>query len=41
MGKAVIVTVSSDEKAEFALKGGAVATINYRQEDVALKIASL
>lgn len=40
-GARVIVTVSSDEKAEFALKGGAVATINYRQEDVALKIAEL
>jgi NADPH2:quinone reductase len=40
-GARVIVTVSSDEKADFAHQAGADAAINYRQEDVAGQIAAL
>jgi NADPH2:quinone reductase len=40
-GARVIVTVSSDEKAEFARQGGAVAAINYRRENVAERVAEL
>jgi NADPH2:quinone reductase len=37
-GATVISTVSSDEKAQIALKAGADHTINYREGDVAAKI---
>lgn len=40
-GARVIATVSSPEKAEHARKGGAHATINYRTEDVAARLAEL
>lgn len=40
-GARVITTVSSPEKAEHARNGGAHATINYRNEDVAARIAEL
>jgi NADPH2:quinone reductase len=40
-GARVIATVSSQEKAEHARKGGAHATINYRSEDVAARLAEL
>jgi len=40
-GARVIATVSSPEKAEHARKGGAHATINYRNEDVAARLAEL
>lgn len=40
-GARVIATVSSPEKAEHARKGGADATINYRDEDVAARIDEL
>jgi NADPH2:quinone reductase len=40
-GARVIATVSSPEKAEHARKGGAHATINYRSEDVAARLAEL
>ena len=40
-GARVIATVSSPEKAAHARKGGAHATINYRTEDVAARIAEL
>ncbi len=40
-GARVIATVSSPEKAEHARKGGAHATINYRAEDVAARLAEL
>jgi NADPH2:quinone reductase len=40
-GARVIATVSSPEKAEHARKGGAHATINYRTEDVAARLADL
>ena len=41
VGARVIATVSSPEKAEHARKGGAHATINYRTEDVAARLAEL
>lgn len=40
-GARVIATVSSPEKAGHARKGGAHATINYRTEDVAARLAEL
>jgi NADPH2:quinone reductase len=40
-GARVIATVSSPEKAGHARKGGAHATINYRNENVAARIAEL
>ena len=40
-GARVIATVSSPEKAEHARKGGAHATINYRNEDVAARLTEL
>jgi NADPH2:quinone reductase len=40
-GARVIATVSSQEKADHARKGGAHATINYRSEDVAARLAEL
>jgi NADPH2:quinone reductase len=40
-GARVIATVSSPEKAAHARKGGAHATINYRNEDVAARIGEL
>ena len=40
-GARVIATVSSPEKAEHARKGGAHATIDYRTEDVAARLAEL
>jgi NADPH2:quinone reductase len=40
-GARVIATVSSPEKAEHARKGGAHATINYRTEDVAARLAEV
>lgn len=40
-GARVIATVSSPEKADHARKGGAHATINYRTEDVAARLAEL
>jgi NADPH2:quinone reductase len=40
-GARVIATVSSPEKAEHARKGGAHATLNYRTEDVAARLAEL
>lgn len=40
-GARVIATVSSPEKAAHARKGGAHATIDYRREDVAARIAEL
>ena len=40
-GARVIATVSSPEKAAHARKGGAHATINYRTEDVAARLAEL
>ena len=40
-GARVIATISSPEKAEHARKGGAHATINYRTEDVAARLAEL
>jgi NADPH2:quinone reductase len=40
-GARVIATVSSPEKAGHARKGGAHATINYRNEDVAARLAEL
>lgn len=40
-GARVIATVSSQEKAEHARRGGAHATINYRSEDVSARLAEL
>ena len=40
-GARVIATVSSPEKADHARKGGAHATINYRNENVATRIGEL
>jgi NADPH:quinone reductase len=40
-GAEVIATVSSDEKAQRALQGGAAHVINYRTEDVAARIAAI
>ena len=40
-GARVIATVSSPQKAEHARKGGAHATIDYRTEDVAARLAEL
>jgi NADPH:quinone reductase len=37
----VLATVSSEEKAAHAAAGGADATVNYRQEDVAERVAAL
>ena len=40
-GKRVIASVSSEDKAALALAAGASAAVNYRQEDVAARIAEL
>lgn len=40
-GARVIATVSSDEKAAHAKKGGAHAVVNYRSEDVPARLAEL
>lgn len=40
-GARVIATVSSEEKAEHARRGGAHAVINYRTEDVAKRIEAI
>ncbi|WP_260513086.1 quinone oxidoreductase [Serratia fonticola] len=41
LGAKLIGSVSSDEKAEQALRAGAWATINYRQENIAQRVAEL
>jgi NADPH:quinone reductase len=40
-GAEVIATVSSDDKAQRAIAGGAAHTVNYRTEDVAARIAEI
>lgn len=40
-GKRVIASVSSAQKAQLALAAGAAATVDYRQDDVAARVAEL
>jgi NADPH2:quinone reductase len=40
-GAEVIATVSSDDKAQRALAGGAAHVVNYRSEDVAARVAGI